>query len=469
MIKFPEKISRRNFLSGLGLASIGFTGGLAGSKLIPEHSAAGRRPNVVVIIADDMRWDSFSGAGNKIVQTPNIDRLAKLGSRYENAFVTTSVCPTSRASIMSGLRADKHQIWDFSTQLTDQQLASTYHEILHDAGYFTGFVGKWGIGAELPKAANFDYLDAFPQAGKYVTDSADTKHLTEYNGDAAVSFLKDTPKDKPFCLTVSFWAPHAQANEKEENPVSVEFSSLYADDHVPFPPSYSPTFADGLPKFMHADWTRMLFDRRHSTEELHQHFVKGYYRLVTVMDRQIGRIMDTLQENDTMDETLILFVSDNGILFGEHGLSAKWLMFEESIRVPLIISYPKWVLSSPSVRQETALNIDVAPTILYACGIEQIVKMDGVPLQLFEAHDGLKPREMFTYEYKLDPFFCLGVRSDQWKLSWYAKAQESFLFNLIRDPHEQTNLFGNPSVENVQEMLWNVLKDTYENTSLWPS
>ncbi|HEY9081057.1 sulfatase-like hydrolase/transferase [Magnetovibrio sp.] len=470
-------VTRRDLLMGLGGIAIG----AAATRAVMPGPHAGKekpaaRPNVIVLIADDMRWDLMGVAGHRIIQTPNLDRLATVnGTLYNNAFVTTSVCPTSRASIMLGQKASTHGIWGFNTPFTASQMARTYHQRLKSEGYRTGFIGKWGVG-DVPGQARFDYFDGFQNLGHYYPAEKRDQHLTDYHADSAIRFLKESAEPTPYCLTVSFWAPHAQSNQAaDEMPFDAELAHVYSNMDIPVPPHYSSIFADGLPPFMDEQWSRTMFERRHTDAEKNQRFTKGYYRLITGMDRAIGRILDALEQRGDLDNTLIVFLSDNGFLLGEHGLTGKWLMFEESIRIPMIVKYPRNSESgdrcAQGIRSHPVLNIDVAPTILTACGIHQPPEMEGVALQAFEGgretQSGTPPRAHFTYEYKLDPFFCLGVRTDRWKLAWYAKAGRTFLYNLLDDPYEQHDRFDDPSVAPVREHLWQTLQDEFQGSRLW--
>jgi arylsulfatase A-like enzyme len=174
------------------------------------------RPNIVFLLADDMRWDAMGCAGNKIIQTPNIDSLAARGVMFKNHFVTTSICCVSRASIFSGQYERRHGINDFHTDFTPAALAQTYPMLLKAAGYRVGFIGKYGVGDKLPKDA-FDYWKGFPGQGRFF-EKGDPVHLTSKMGDQAIEFLKGGDGTKPFCLAISFKAPHAQDGAPREFP-----------------------------------------------------------------------------------------------------------------------------------------------------------------------------------------------------------------------------------------------------------
>jgi arylsulfatase A-like enzyme len=457
-------VTKRDLLLGIGGAALGAAVSSLVANKGPQKKAS-RRPNVIVMLADDMRWDLMGAVGHRIIQTPHLDRLAASGTLYDNAFITTSVCPTSRASIMLGQMAHTHGIWDFNTPLSDEQWAQTYFQQLKEDGYRTGYIGKWGVG-DIPNPNRFDTFDGFQNLGHYISPENKGRHLTALHGDNAVQFVNETPQDQPYCMTVSFWAPHSQNDQADDEvPFDVELAHLYAQQDIPLPPQYSPLFADGLPKFMDEHWSRTMFGRRHTDSEKNQRFVKGYYRLITGMDRAIGRIVDAVTKRGDLDNTLIVFLSDNGFMLGEHGLTGKWLMYEESIRIPMIVKYPNDA-TARGVRSYPALNIDVAPTILNACSITPPEGTQGTALQDFE-NGHATPRTHFTYEYKLDPFFCLGIRDEHWKLAWYAKADKSLLFDLLNDPFEERDLFDDETAAPARNRLWQALQKEFKDTPLW--
>ncbi|HUQ19011.1 MAG TPA: sulfatase-like hydrolase/transferase, partial [Gemmatimonadaceae bacterium] len=194
------------------------------------------RPNIIFLLADDQRSDVTGSAGNTIIQTPNLDALARQGLSFRNAYVTTPVCAISRASIFTGEYASRHGIIDFTTDFTPAQLAQTYPALLRAAGYRTGFIGKFGVG-ENPPADMFDYWRGFPGQGDYMTrDSAGNPiHLTRLQSKQAISFLDTQPKGKPFALSISFKAPHVEDDASEPFVPEVSDMGMYANVTVPTP------------------------------------------------------------------------------------------------------------------------------------------------------------------------------------------------------------------------------------------
>ena len=295
-------------------------------------------PNILFLLADDLRADALGCAGNKIVQTPNIDALARRGTMFRNAFVTTSICCVSRASILSGQYARRHGIEDFKTPFTRTQWSNTYPVLLRASGFRTGFIGKFGVGEIMPTNA-FDYWDGFPGQGRYFKTN-DPVHLTHKIGDSALKFLR-ARDERPFCLSISFKAPHVQdENLVRPFPPDAVDEPLYRAARIPVPANYSPEAYARLPDFVRQSEGHTRFLRRFPDVKTREQNVKDYYRLITGMDREIGRIVETLRELGLSDNTLVVFTSDNGFFLGERGLADKFLMFEESIRVPLIVFDP---------------------------------------------------------------------------------------------------------------------------------
>lgn len=388
-----------------------------GASLLPVPARAQTPMNVLVLIADDMRADLMGVAGNSIVQTPNLDRLARAGLYFPDAFVTTSVCPTSRASIMLGEYASRHGNIDFSTPLTTSQWETSYHGQLKRAGYRTGYVGKWGLGGPLP--TGFDVFDGFAGPGNYVEPGR--KHLTAHLADRAIDFVSGSRE--PFCLTVGFWAPHAEPGS-DPVPAEERFRALYRDRVFAEPGTFSSTYNAGLPDSLKEAHSANLFARQLATPERYQAFMSGYLGLITGMDAAIGRILSAID----LDNTLVVFLSDNGFFLGEHGLPGKWLAFEESIRIPFIVKAPG---VSPGVSPEMALNIDVAPTILGTLGLPH--HGDG--------HDLLRnSREHFFYEYVLATFGAAGIRTRDKKYVIMPEHDFEMAYDLATDPRERNNL-----------------------------
>jgi arylsulfatase A-like enzyme len=421
------------------------------------------RPNLVFLLADDLRWDALGCMGDPVVRTPNIDRLAQRGVLFRNAFVSTSICCVSRATFFTGQYCRRHGINDFNTPLTAAQWGQTYPALLRAAGYRTGFVGKFGVGdakAVAAAAKDFDYYKGLPgQAGPFFDPKDPTHtHATARFGEQAIEFIRAGNTSQPFCLSVSFSAPHARDGQPREYPPDRRDEGLYADATIPVPKLATDAAFRRLPDFAQNSEGRRRWERRFATPEMFQRIVKDYYRVITGMDREVGRIVAGLGER--ADNTVIVFMSDNGYILGERGMADKWLPYEESIRVPLIVVDPRATATRGRKVDAMALNIDIAPTLLDEAGLPVPAGMQGsslVPL----VRNGDAPsgwRTEFFYEHltlpdRIPP--TEAVRTEQWKyFRWLSgKPPIEELYDLRADPREEHNLAGDPAQANTLAQL----------------
>ncbi len=417
--------------------------------------AAAAPPNVVFILADDLRHDALGCAGNKIVQTPHIDDLAAHGTLFRNSFVTTSICAVSRASIFSGQYARRHGINDFETPFTAEQWAQTYPALLRKAGYRTGFVGKFGVGNAKAVAAmekEFDYWRGLPgQAGPFFDPKDATKtHATARFGEQALEFLKGCEPGKPFCLSISFSAPHARDGDAREFAPDLRDEKLYAGVSFPVPRTADEKFFKLLPEFVQTSEGRTRWKRRFATPEMFQRTVLDYYRLISGIDREVGRIVDLLKERKLADDTVIVFTSDNGFFLGERGMADKWLMYEESIRVPLVVFDPRRPERERGrTVDEMVLNVDHAPTLLELAGLKAPEAMQGRSLGPLLRGERPAWRTEWFYEHHTLPKIIPpseGVRTEGRKyIRWMATdTPVEELYDLRTDPFEEHNLAGSP-------------------------
>ena len=427
----------------------------------------GSRPNIIFLLTDDQRADALGCMGNPIIKTPHIDRLAEGGVVFENAFVTTSICMISRASILTGQYASRHGITGFGRELSNEQLANTYLGQLDRAGYRTGFIGKWGVGRP-PKA--WDYNKGFPGQNRYIHKvGGETRHLTTMLGDQAVEFLEGSEAGEPFALSISFKTPHVQDSANVNRPTFIhdpDLAGLYSDVTIPRPPLAAPAFYEQLPNFLKNSENRARWAVRFWSPARYQQSVKGYYRLITGVDRQVGRIMKTLRERGLAENTIVVFSSDNGFYLGERGFAGKWFPHEVSIRVPLIVHDPRLLEERRGERVDAmALNIDLAPTMLAYAGIEPPSAMQGrslLPLvRGSEGGVGGPPdswREAFFYEHPFEHRRIprsQAVRTERWKYIRYPESDPLYeeLYDLKADPHEARNLAADPAYAERMEMM----------------
>lgn len=452
-------MTRRRFLQGA----------LAGGVLAAACEGSSRKPpNLLVLVADDQRADS-TGFGGGPVATPELDTLAGESAVFSEAFVTTSVCACSRASLLSGQTVSRHGIRDFGMPFRASAFAETYPAVLRMAGYHTGFVGKWGLGGPLPKA-EFDFFDGFARQGRYFHEvDGQRRHLTELLTDSAVGFIETAPQNRPFCLSVSFKAPHGPWNQYAPG-----LADALEGWSAELPASASPQAAAQLPGFLQRSLGAEAGQQWVRDPDLLRAHIRDYYRLIAGIDRAVGQMRAAIEQRGSSGDTVILYTSDNGLLMGEHGLIGKWLMFEESIRVPLLLHLP----GEPARRiDRPVLNIDVAPTLLALAGIDPGDLMQGRSLVgLASGQRESDWRQDWFYEHDLDPGKGYlpqieGVRTAELKYIRYLDpaAQHESLFDLRVDPLELDDVSNDPKYGAALERLrarWEQLRGAARGRAL---
>lgn len=421
------------------------TGSLSGQNPAPSAKSL----NVVLLIIDDARWDAIGAAGNTIVQTPRIDRLAKDGVRFEQARVTTSVCMVSRATLLTGQYMSRHGITAFGRPIAPDAFAHTFPAVLRQAGYWTGYVGKYGVGAARP--GDFDFLRAYEGTHWMTTADGERVHVTEKNARDALDFLRARPRNQSFALTVGFFAAHAQDDAPEQYLPQEWSAKAYEGVRIPPPLRGDPRYLAALPPFLatEANEGRVRYHWRFDTPESYQAYMTRYYRLMTELDEAVGRIEDELRAQGVYEHTLVVAIGDNGYFQADRGLADKWYPYEESIRVPLIVRDPRLPPSRRgSVRREFALNLDVAPTLVAAAGLPVPGVMQGRDLSsLYLNATAPAWRDEFFYEHptitrkERIPSSQAVIRQD-WKYIEWPEFNYQQLFDLRSDPGELRNLAG---------------------------
>lgn len=429
----------------------------------PEMTA----PNIIFLLADDQRWDALGVAGNPVIQTPSLDQLARDGFYFRRSYVTTPICAISRASILSGQYARRHGIVSFATPFTDSALAQTYPLLLRRAGYRTGFIGKYGVGNKMPVDA-YDYWRGFDGQGNYAARDArgNPIHLTDLMGQQMNEFLGNNPPGKPFCLSVSFKAPHAQDAANPEFPYAERFANRYADQtfrqSVLAQDKYYRQFPDW---FRHNDQneSRIRWSRRFATDSLFQQTKKSYYRLITGIDEVVENLRRTLKERGLSDNTIIIYSSDNGFYEGEYGFADKWYGHELSIRVPLIIYDPRQPAWHGRTTDQYTLNIDLAPTMLTLAGLPVPRRMQGRSLTELMDKPNRPWRTAFFFEHLINiPAVFIpqseGILSNDKKYVHYFNVRQpgdsyEEIYDLQTDPQELTNLATKPAGKPVKKAL----------------
>lgn len=407
------------------------------------------KPNIIFILTDDQRWDAMGIAGNPIVQTPEMDALARSGTYFHNAFSTTPICAASRASILTGLHERTHGYTFQKPRLKQPYTELIYPKILRENGYHVGFFGKLGVIID-SASQYFDKSDFYDRSNSpdyrgyfYKKIGRDTVHLTRYTGYQAIEFIKNAPTDKPFCLSLSFSAPHGHDNSTDQYFWQTKSNDLYKNVRIPEPLLGDDQYFDRLPNEVKAGFNRVRWKWRFDTPEKYQTMVKGYYRMITEIDDEIALIRKQLEVKGMDKNTIIIVMGDNGYFLGDRQLADKWLMYDVSIRIPLIIYDPR--INRPSAIEDMVLNIDITKTMLDFAGLAIPKEYQGeslVPL-LAKQNAHLK-RDAILVEHLWDlPDIpsSEGIRTKRWKYFRYRliSAPEE-LYDLKNDPMEKNNL-----------------------------
>ena len=410
-----------------------------------------KRPNIIFLLTDDQRWDAMGAMGNSIIQTPNMDKLANKGVLFQNAYVTTSICCVSRASLLTGQYESGHGIHDFNTDLKPESFKKSYPNLLKEVGYKLGFIGKYGVGHH-PPFSIFDFVFDTEEGGKaqpdYITIGKNGKpiHDTDTINSSIQDFLGKFANKAPFCLSVSFKAPHEQDGNPPTYQIQPKYKDYYKDVTIPDPVTANPKYWEMLPDALRTEtnFGRARWKGLFGTPELYQENVKNYYRLVTGVDDVLGDMMKKLEKLGIADNTIIILMGDNGMFLGEHGMEGKWYGYEESVRAPLVIYDPN---SPNKIKQyrapQMALNIDIAPTILSMAGVSIPKEMDGVNLMDLIQNKIPERKDFFYQHYFLGgPQIprVEGVISSDFKYMNYIETGTEQLFDTKHDPHEIENL-----------------------------
>jgi len=368
--------------------------------------------NILLFYADDWRHDTLGAAGNPIVQTPIFDALAAEGVRFTNNCVTTSICWISRATLYSGQYLARHHfeilgkgrtviettIFNGTEVQTEvkkgfevPQNETIYSLLKQKAGYTTAHVGKVGLWVGLDHDLNFDFQT--DDDGWHWSMIGDRMwHITEKNTADALRFLTTRDKSKPFFLNVAYFATHAVDGDKRQYLPQNSSLSMYVNDTIPIPATATQEAWEKMPHFF-SDYNegRARWRWRFDTPEKHQSMMKNYYRMASEVDTSAGIILNQLAQEGQLDNTLIIFTTDNGNFHAEHGLADKWYPHQESIRVPLIIKDPRM---SPkfkgTVNDDFTLNIDLMATIISAAGLTPLPTMMGRDMSVLYRKGGMK-------------------------------------------------------------------------------
>jgi arylsulfatase A-like enzyme len=446
--------SRRDFLA----RALAGTASLAAARFAGAASKADR-PNIIFLLIDDQRNDTLGCAGHPILNTPVIDKLAAEGTRFRNAFVTTSICAASRASFLTGLYERSHGFTFGTPPIQSNDVAGSYPAMLRDAGYRTGFVGKFGVKLEKGgEEAMFDYFRPHNRNPYFHTmPDGSKRHETEVAGDNAIEFIAETETDEPFCLSISFNAVHAEDGDKEDHyPWPKAVDGLYDDIPMPSPRLNDPAIYESQPEFLKTSLNRQRYFWRWDTPEKYQKNMRAYFRMISGVDRVIGRVQAELEKRNLADNTVIIYMGDNGYYMGDRGFAGKWSHYEQSLRVPLIIFDPRLPREKRGqLKDHTALNVDVTATIADLAGLGPQKHYQG--RSLLPLVEGDKPsnwRKDFFCEHLMkhkDIPKWEGVRGKRYVYARYFEQDPSyeFLHDLKKDPDQLKNFSGDPKYKKV--------------------
>ncbi|MCA9038911.1 MAG: sulfatase [Planctomycetaceae bacterium] len=437
--------------------------------------------NVVYILADDHRYDVMSFLDHPFVQTPVMDAMAEKGVYFKNAFVTTSLCSPSRASILTGQFMHQHGVVD-NNNLAKKGTVF-FPQYLQQAGYETAFIGKWHMGghSDAPRPG-FDYWVSFKGQGHYYPPenqkwslnvngkSVPQKgYITDELTDYALNWLKeDRDQEKPFCLYLSHKAVHGMFYPAERH------AGRYKDKKMPVPSTMANTEENykGKPMWLknqRNSWHGVDF-AYHQETDIEEHY-RLYCEALLAVDESIGRVWNYLKEAGLEENTLIIYMGDNGFQWGEHGLIDKRTAYEASMRVPMLAYCPK-LFSPGTVVDGVVANIDIAPSVLEAAGLETPNHMDGQSfLKLAAGDQDLSSwRDYLLYEYYWEWNFphtptTFALRGDRYKFIQYHGIWDTDeLYDLKEDPEEKVNLINMPEhkelVRSLRKRLHEILAET---------
>lgn len=462
----------------LGIAII--LGMVPVSASVVEPAPAVR--NIVFILTDDHRFDAFGFMGHSFLQTPNLDSVARNGVHFENAFVTTALCSPSRASILTGMYAHRHGVVDNNNPVRPDLIF--FPQLLQRSGYRTGFFGKWHMGGEsAAPQRGFDKWVSFAGQGHYAPqrsgraapsrnilnllnidghEVARRGYITDELTDYVVEWIRTVPRDTPFFVYLSHKAVHSDFIPAERH------IGRYKGKPLPFPAS----------RLRHERAPMWVQDQRnswhgvdfpyHSKLDVEQYYQR-YCETLLAVDESVGRVLDELRARGQLNDTLVVYMSDNGFGFGEHGLIDKRTAYEWSMRVPLLMQCPSVLPAAGKIARVVA-NIDVAPTLLDAAGVAVPAGLDGQSFWPLARGEDVPWRSELLYEYYWERNFpqtptVHALRSERYKyVHVHGLWDIDELYDLQSDPGETRNLIFEPEcafvVKQMNRRLFNILRET---------
>ena len=496
--------------------------------LTVDRIADAQPRNVIFILSDDHRFD-YMGFTGKVpwLETPNLDRLAREGAYFPNAFVTTSLCSPSRASILTGQFSHTHTVIDNQAPAPDDLIY--FPQYLQEAGYQTGFFGKWHMGGDTDEPRpGFTHWESFHGQGVYYNPTlningqrqtyGDSTYITDLLTEHAVDWLKNRDKAQPFFLYLSHKAVHAMFEP------AARHLGAYDNEEINLPPSFftsaqpvkGKTNAYGLPNYVGTnnavadtvnyppgfleqrrqqatdfeeparladyygpnltpDWQKSQRESWHGVDYMYhgqldfETFYRRYCETLLAVDESVGAVLDYLDEAGLADSTLVIYMGDNGFAFGEHGLIDKRQFYEESVKVPFLVRYPA-VLEGGQVIEKMVQNIDVAPTVLEVAGINAPEQMQGLSMVPILKGEDTNWRDRIFYEYYWEYAFpqtptMHGVRTDRYKyIRYHGVWDTNEFYDLQEDPYEMHNLIASPEHQDTIRAMLDELYGWMETT-----
>jgi len=495
--------TRREFLKAMGVVA----GSVGGLSLVPGCRGLGRagaaeparRPNIIYIMTDDHASHALSCYGSKINETPNLDRIANEGMRFSNAFCTNSICAPCRAVVLTGKYSHLNGVIDNRLKFDGSQ--QTFPKLLQAAGYETAMVGKWHLKTD---PTGFDYWNVLPGQGAYYNPAMIemgerkkyTGYVTDIITDHCLNWLKGRQGDKPFCLMYHHKAPHRRW---EPGP---KYLTMYDDREIPEPATL---FDDNAGRGTAAKEQDMSIEKTMTRNDLkltptrnltpqqkqawdaaygpkneafekanlegkelirwkYQRYIKDYLRCIASVDDNVGRLLDYLDESGLARDTIVVYTSDQGFYLGDHGWFDKRFMYEESLRMPLLVRYPGEIRPG-SVSDDIVLNLDFAETFLDYAGVPVPADMQGRSMR--SVLRGRTPKDwrksMYYHYYEYPAVHSVkrhyGVRTGRYKLiHFYHDIDEWELYDLKKDPEEMRNVCGDPKYARIVKELKTELK-----------
>ena len=437
------------------------------------------RPNIVFIMSDDHATHAMSCYGSRINKTPHLDRIADDGMRLDNCFCTNSICTPSRATILAGTYNHVNKVYTLATPM-DNTLP-TYPKLLQQAGYQTGIFGKWHLGTGPGNCpAGFDDWAVLPGQGLYHNPNFIFKddavpggrreivrgYVTDIIGDMTVDFIRNRDPEKPFCVMCHHKAPHRPWEPDEKH------ADMYLNEDIPEPETLYDTYENRTAAASEAKM-RIGVDMgfqdikagiNYDLPEMelrkwaYQYYIKGYLRVIASVDDNVGKVLDELDAQGIADDTIVIYTSDQGFYLGDHGWFDKRFMYEESLRMPFVMRYPREVRPG-TTSDAMVLNVDFGPTFLDFAGAPIPDDMQGHSMR--SVLRGRTPRDWRTsmyYHYYEYPAVHMvrrhyGVRTQRYKLIHYYNLKEWELFDLEKDPHELRSVYDDPAYSEVVTRL----------------